>query len=373
MNVSAILAFAAAMLTGVANGQETTAPPVTVGRPEQATAARMLTARVPAYPLAPRMQGQEGWVVLSFVVSPEGTVVDPIVEDSSGQKHFEAAALKAAADQRYSPATVNGKPVEQCATQVRYVFSIPDMADAARREFRPQYQKVLDLNAKGDRTAAIAKVDELLKSGTWNHYEANRLHLLRAQVCREMEDLDCMLNSLTRALSSSDKSLETSLQRVALEELARVQLRLEHYGDALATIQRRTAMKPPLPDDDPLLQADRHVRDSIASDQVLGFSGTIGFRSGCDLGEPNWRHQLLRREFAVDALEGRADRLEIRCDWRRAKDSISPDKVWKVPATWGNCVVFVFGEQGARIKLVEYPLEEKTAGNVALPAAVASD
>lgn len=333
----------------------------------------MLTPKLPEYPLDQRMKGQEGWVVLSFVVSPEGNVIDPIVEDSSGQKHFETAALKAAAKQRYSPATVSGKPVEQCATQVRYVFSIPDMADAARRDFRPKYQEVLDLNAKGDRTAALARTDELLKSGTWNHYEANRLQLVRAQVCREMEDWNCMLSSLTRALSSSDTSLEKSLQRTALEQLARLQLQMELFADALATIDRRSKMKPSLEADDPLVRAAREVRDSIANDKTLGFSGTVGYRSGCDLGEPNWRHQLLRREFAVDAVEGRADKLEIRCDWRRAKDTITPDKSWKIPDTWGNCVVFVFGEVGARVKLIEYPLEKKTAGNESLPAAVASE
>lgn len=64
----------------------------------------LLEAVAPLYPLSARERGQEGWVELSFIVSADGRVLDPIVERSSGQAVFERAALDAATRLLYSAA-----------------------------------------------------------------------------------------------------------------------------------------------------------------------------------------------------------------------------------------------------------------------------
>ncbi len=323
---------------------------------ENATLAKMQRAKLPFYPRAQGQSGQEGWVVLSFVVSPEGKVLDPIVEDSSGVASFERAALKAAVAQRYTPATRDGKPVEQCATQVRYMFSIPGLPRGARQGFGRKYKKVRSMIDSGDIVTASAELDELLKTGAWNHYEDSRLHLLQYELCKASNDTACMLNSLRRASSEDGANLEPALYRSVLELTATLEIRSELYVDALATIARRDARKPKLAPGDPLLKAAETIQQLIRGPNALAFSGKVGFRSGCEVGEPNWRHQLLRREFAVDPGEGKLDKLEIRCDWRRTTDVISPEKAWIVPTEWGNCQVFVFGDPDATFRLVEYPL-----------------
>ena len=49
----------------------------------------------PRYPLAMARAGSEGWVQMSFVIAKDGSVIDPIIADSSGSRRFENAALKA--------------------------------------------------------------------------------------------------------------------------------------------------------------------------------------------------------------------------------------------------------------------------------------
>lgn len=350
------LALAALLAAASVGGQEAAPVPGANAKPLKATMAKMEKVNIPKYPADKERLGQEGWVVLSFVVSPDGTVVDPIVEDSSGQPSFEREALKAVASQRYTPATIDGKPVEQCATQVRYMFSIPSMPRGGRREFAPKFRDVRALIQSGDRDAATKALDELLKTGTWNHYEASRLYLLRYELCKETNDADCMLNSVTRAASQDGANLEPKLYREVLEVTAALQIQSELYGDALATIERRNALGPRLPAEHPLSKAAIEIRRQIDGDGTLVFAGKVGYRSGCEVGAPNWRHQLLRREFAVDPGQGKIDKVEIRCDWRRVTDSITPDKTWRVPPSWGDCHVFVFGDPDATFKLVEYPL-----------------
>jgi TonB family protein len=365
------LALVALLATGPGGAQEIPEPNPTFPKPLNATMAKMEKTRPPEYPPSERALGQEGWVVLSFVVSPDGKVVDPIVEESSGQSGFERAALKHAARQRYTPATVDGKPVEQCATQVRYNFMIPGMPRGARHSFGPNFREVRSLMDAGDKAAAETRLDELMKAGTWNLYEASRLHLLRYELCKASDDVDCMLENLKRAAGGNGTSLEANLYREVLQATAGLEIQSELYADALATIAKRNQLDPPLAPEHPLTTAAADIRKSIDGDGNLVFAGKVGYRSGCEVGAPNWRHQLLRREFSVIPNDGKVDKVEIRCDWRRTTDVISDEKAWKVPASWGNCQVFVFGDPGATLKLVEYPLVARESGTS--PPSAAAD
>ena len=314
---------------------------------------------------------QEGWVQLSFVVSPDGTVEDPIVVDSSGQAAFERAALAAVARQRYTPATIDGKPVEQCVTEGMYTFFLPGRPRGARRVFRTNFTEVRSLMGAGNWAAAAAKVEEMFKTGTWTNYEASRLHLLRYELCTGADVLECKLKSLHRAASMDGFNLEPSIYRQVLEAMASVEIQLELYRDALITIERRNKLRPPLAPEHPLTKAGAEIVKQIHGEGAIGFKGKVGIRSGSDVGAPNWRHQLLRREFMVEPGQGTLDKLEIRCDWRRTVDVVRPDKSWKVPTSWGNCQVFVFGDPDATLKLVEYPLVAREEAAAQPPPVVA--
>lgn len=147
--------------------------------PANSTLAYVERHVIPPYPATESIKGQEGCVVRSYVVTPDGRVADPIVENSSGQAGFERAALKAAAATRYSPATVDGKPVEQCATRVRCQFAIEGMPRGATSRFRSNFKDIRALINAGTLDQAESRIDETLKTGTSNLYETSRLLLLR--------------------------------------------------------------------------------------------------------------------------------------------------------------------------------------------------
>jgi TonB family protein len=84
--------------------------------------ARVLERTNPIYPAGALMSGKEGWVMLSFVISPAGDVTEPMIEDSSGNEQFERAALKAVSSWTYTPATQDGQAVEQAMVKTRLIF-----------------------------------------------------------------------------------------------------------------------------------------------------------------------------------------------------------------------------------------------------------
>ncbi len=65
----------------------------------------------PEYPIPARLQGIEGYVVLSFDISPTGSVLNPRVVDSRPQRIFDQVSLRAVRRWKYSPVIRDGKPV----------------------------------------------------------------------------------------------------------------------------------------------------------------------------------------------------------------------------------------------------------------------
>lgn len=79
--------------------------------------------RPPEYPAASRRSGESGAVVLRFDVDADGRVIDNDVESTSGYPRLDQAAKNALALCRFTPGTVDGKPVRAVA-HLQYVWTL---------------------------------------------------------------------------------------------------------------------------------------------------------------------------------------------------------------------------------------------------------
>lgn len=77
----------------------------------------------PTYPVMSKRMDEEGTVVLRFLVSAEGKVLQAEVEKSSGYKRLDDAARNGLAACTFEPATVNGKP-QQAWALIPYTWRI---------------------------------------------------------------------------------------------------------------------------------------------------------------------------------------------------------------------------------------------------------
>lgn len=331
-----------------------------MGRPpalllEGGTAAQRVpeSTKVRYPPYALRL-GQEGWVQMSFCVSPAGEVIDPVVEQSSGGEVFEQAALEGLRGSRFVPATWQGQPVLQCATRVLFQFKIAGQT-GGRRSFLRAYRGVNALLSAGRLDEAQARLDTLRDEGGWNLYESSWLKLLQGNVQQRRGDLDDAMHSVSAGIAGKGKYIERQAYRIAVVQLFKLQVATRHYREALDTWADIQELNPAL-DDPEVDRLAREVRSRIDSPQYLEFSGEIRRRANPDEDHPHWQHALLRRKFGFEAVEGKVDEFELRCDWRRVRAPVSTEVVLELPASWGNCDVFVFGDAGAKLKLVEYPI-----------------
>ena len=79
----------------------------------------------PQYPSRAAENGIEGWVLVEFTVTAEGTAADVIVVESSHQM-FERNAVKAAERFKFKPRVVDGEPIESLGVRNRIEFKLED-------------------------------------------------------------------------------------------------------------------------------------------------------------------------------------------------------------------------------------------------------
>lgn len=72
-----------------------------------------LVAVRPVYPASAERRGLEGWCIVQFTVTSQGTVVDPVVpENQCSHSLFRKASINAALKFKYKPRVVNGVAVD---------------------------------------------------------------------------------------------------------------------------------------------------------------------------------------------------------------------------------------------------------------------
>ena len=78
----------------------------------------------PIYPRRALERGTEGYVVLEYTVTKQGTVRNPVVVESVPGSVFNKAAIKSAMRYKYKPRVVDGNPVEVPRVRTKVTFKL---------------------------------------------------------------------------------------------------------------------------------------------------------------------------------------------------------------------------------------------------------
>lgn len=328
------------------------------------TKARPIERKPPRYPTLPLERGQEGWVVVSYVVQSDGTVSAPFVVESSGIDEFEAAAVKTVLGWTYEPATQNGKKVQQCETETKLTFAIETEKRGARRKFMRRYKEIQSLMGSGDIDAAESLLDETMAMGEWNLYEYSRLWLLDSGIANARGDRQAQLDALRKVIGKKGDFVEEDVANAILPIMLQLELSLAQYSDAIETYNEMTKTSQLSEEYQPLVNAINRVLAALDSRQILQSPAEI---SMCDNCPGRWTYKPLRRDFEFSNVVGKLDEFELRCDWRLFHSAIEDDLSWSIPAEWGKCQLNVYGTPGTTFDFLELPGQVE-----AVPAAATS-
>jgi len=78
----------------------------------------------PIYPRRAQSRGIEGYVIVEFTVTKNGSVKDPAVVEAQPEGIFDRAAMDAALKFKYKPRVVDGTPMEVAGVQNKITFQI---------------------------------------------------------------------------------------------------------------------------------------------------------------------------------------------------------------------------------------------------------
>lgn len=306
----------------------------------------------PDFPDGGMRGGQEGWVRMSFVVDPNGNAADAVVVDSLGGEAFEQAALDAVSSWQFEAPDAGA---QSAGHTVDVRFEISGDRNRASRNFLRRFRDIVsDLYYEKPENAR-EKVDMANDFGGWNLYESTMLALLNARVeAAEGDDVEA-LQYYRRALAVSGPAALDRKERIEiLSRIFELEVDSRQHGDALATLEQLRAENGSSEALAELSDKIRQLENAIESDDAMIAGATIYNPCDCDTGTPLWVYTPVRRDFSFAEVNGNVERFEARCDNHRLGAQVATGTRWSLPAEWGSCRIFVFGEDAATFELIEY-------------------
>ncbi len=337
------------LLAGLTLASERAAAQQTEKRPiEKGTPAVLTLQEAPRYPESRRQRGQEGWVELSYVVNTQGSVDDVVVSDSSGVAAFERAAIAAVKKWQYEPASYNGALVKQSESKVRIVFALQPPSKGASKSFVRKYKQILKQLEEGNETDALIGNQELVDGDTHNLYELAWLNMLQYEIQQDHADDKLKLKYLRQALFDDGAYVPKTSYAIMMEAKFLLEVKQGHYRAALSTYEDFKAHKGAEEAASKLQPYANKIHEFKASKEYLSVPIVID-----DHGI--WHHDLLRRTFGFQHSVGDIEKFEVRCSRKYSVFEFSTKHEYRVPESWGDCAVYLYGEADVEASMIQFP------------------
>lgn len=321
----------------------------------------------PEYPRGSALRRQEGWVRLSYVVTPDGDAIDPIIVNSSGGGGFELEMRKVSATWRFEP-PAGGAELPFNISNTR--FEIRGGKDKATTKFLRHSNRIVNYLNKDKPERAGKEAQESLRKGGWNLYESTILWLIIGRVEGANENPAGQLEMYQRALAMSNANALTRNGRIdLLRNIFLLESSFDQYAAALRTLAALKDVQGSEEAVDRLSERAGEIKKILDEEAVISASATIANPCDCDAGEALWHYAPIRRTFSFANIDGNVERFEARCERQRISDAVATGKLWALPSEWGHCSIFVFGDDGASFDFLEHLSDaddSKPAGEIAV-------
>ncbi len=311
----------------------------------------------PRFPTSGFRTGQEGWVRVNFVVTPEGRTTDSFVVDSVGGPAFEEAALDAVERWQFETSDFE---IPNNYAEMR--FELSRGREAATSNFLRRYRRIMTHILEEETEYARDQIDAAVKLGGWNLYEEAMLSLMIGRLEGLEGDPADKLQYYLRAIGvATREALGGNDRREALFRIIEIQHFYGQYGSALQSLARLRAEPRGERDVRDLESVVEDIETALGSSAPLTVKGTLYTPCNCEEGRPLWYFQPVRSEFSFANVDGNVDSFEARCVASRLSGDVRDGGHWTLPEDPARCEIFVFGADGASFEILEHVTNETTA------------
>ncbi len=317
---------------------------------ESIVRAEPLKRVAPKYPTSEVRRGHEGWVKLSYVIEPDGSVSNAFVIDSSGRKSFEKSAMNAIKKWQYTPAIdKNGNAIQQCVNSIQLDYSIDrdGKPPGVTGRFRSKYKKILAAFETKDYEQAGQLLDGLSESKKFTLYEDKLFWQLKGYYHQYLGDEKNALINFNRSIYRISGVVDES-QLSILDNIFILELKQNLLAEALstyATIEKTENNQKTL---ERLKPYQQKITALIDSEKVFSVPATIGERGFA-------QYKLARNQFELSKINGQVDKIKVYCENKQNTFSYAADSSWTIPESWGECSLYVYGAKETAFDIVELP------------------
>lgn len=181
---------------------------------------------MPEFPKSELIRGREGWVLLSYDVLEDGTVIRPMVEASSGSAAFDEAATEAVSRWRYLP----GKAQADTAL-LHFVYERKQ--PFVSKKFFARDRKVHAAIDKGNLDNAQERIDKMRRKDDLSAVELAYTYVAEGRIHAARGDREGQLEHFRRAMINDGRWLSRKDYLKLLHATVILELQLKDYGSAL--------------------------------------------------------------------------------------------------------------------------------------------
>ncbi|MCC6633451.1 MAG: energy transducer TonB [Gammaproteobacteria bacterium] len=319
----------------------------------------------------PEPRDREALVYLRFTVTSRGEVLDPKVDDGGfHDERFAAAAMRVLRRLRFSPATLEGTPVDYPGARIPIRFGLPNVGGGPIRaitpEFRAEAKKVQTLIESKDLSGAHFHAQWMLSERVKLAFEYAVLQSTLAYTHARAGNVHRALVASRQVTAHTGMSLEKYrpgdpipnvrsgdflLTKEILDQMLNLRFVLAasqgFYLDALRAQADRQGLGFVSPED-PSIEESKKM--------LAMLENALTLRAHVRIGEDKtWSHDLWFHNFAIRALShGAIDGIHLACDGYNRSLSYMSDVEWTVPERWDDCTIHITGSPDAEFDILEY-------------------
>ena len=316
---------------------------------ETFTPAKPMKKKNPRYPITAQRKRAEGWVVLNYMVDPNGVPYEIEATAHAGHPSFVDAAKKAAMGYRYEPAYFNGTPIHTGAA-TRISFRLAGDIVGARRKFSNSYRAFFDLLESGvDGQPLHDAMHDLKQLDISFLYEDAFVSIASVAYAERLGDYESAQASLSHALRyQQDFELFSAKRYTHLQtQLFSLQARAGNLADALHTW---AAIEPRIKD----LEEAEKLHQAVTKIKSLQAEGAEFSATGTVSDHYRYSRKLLASAFSFADVDGDLAESKLYCDQGFLGFAIKPDVRYDVRNDYENCSLVVIGDPGTTFTITEH-------------------
>jgi len=291
--------------------------------------------------------GQEGWVLLNFVINDKGGVEDIIIVDSSRDERITAAALRRVNMYQYEPATRDGKNVASHTELFYRLLESRGGKDrtAVSRDYKIKYDNILTLLDAQNFEQAAQDIEALDARGSRILFEHARTAWLKSMHYFKTQQFSLYTREM-RVVTLLKDYLATKTVAAGMSNLFESYIFYNELGKAHTLVALMSEFEG--------VEVSQDVQNELLTRIALKSAGKKNITIKAEILDGGVYHHVtsMAQQINIQTVRGELNSYDLRCqNFRKVGDDLNKLVLLFSDDYGPTCDLFIMGKPGASFEL----------------------